>query len=863
MKARLVVILALLCGSGAAGAYAEQQYYLPQVVDGRFERGSYRTTFVLFNNTDANVTLSLKLTSDAGAPLTVGIDHLGRASAFDVFLAAGATEILQTDGTGPIVTGAASVTASANIGVSAIFTNFDADGRYLAEAGVGSSEAQTDFVLPVDTTGLFNTGLALFNPGTGSASITAELRDTDGQTVASANIDLAGKAHVAQFVAGANQLFPSVAAFQGTLRVQSSAPVSALVLRQNEAPLSYTSLPVVPAGASTLTRTLAHVANGSFDGGAFKTSFLLFNLSPGAGSAVLTLTRNDGTPLAVSIPGKGTASTFNITLPARGSAFLQTDGTGALEQGAATITSSAPLGASGIFTVFSPQGAFQTEAGVSDSPVLSTLTFPVDMTGTFQTGFAFFNPGTAAASVTLKLLDANGVPTGARSVFPIDPKKHTAKFVAELFDTAPNFKGTVSVSSTAPVAALTLRQNLTPLSYTTLPTAAGISAGSTSAPLLLSKTESGLSITGNSTFDETLAAGFRLAGQAGGPGQLHDIVAVRADGAVYAGEVNSETTRYMIAVPAGTYRLKACFEPEGSGAAGSLMMVYTDAASFQVSADTEHNITLLSVPLYSVSGAITGFSGLPSGSAPKIVFTSGDSTVQGSFDVGADGTYRGLLPDGNYAAGFSEGAVEFTQFQHEELAVYSLGTTTVSGGPVTVSFPSPSTAKVSGTVRAAWLGQFAFGINVSATDRAASRPDLCIVPPAQSGATADPAGQYQMILARDRSYGIQAAVPLFQGSRRLGTVDFPVNPAVLNLGSDATYDFNLPPLPAQVTLAGRVTDRLGRGVAGVTVAAYTETISDTPNASYSATAVTDAEGKYTVTVLSGSNYQLTFFPPQQ
>ncbi len=863
MRARSAVIVALLCGFAAARAQAEEQYYLPQVVDGRFERGSYRTTFVFFNNTDANVTVLLKLTGDAGAPLVVGIDSLGRASEFNIFLAAGATEILQTDGTGAIVTGAASVTTSAKIGVSAIFSNFDADGRYLTEAGVGGAEPQTDFVLPVDTTGLFNTGLALFNPGTSQAVITAELRDSGGQTVASANVDLAAGGHVARFVAGSGQLFPSVAAFQGTLRVQSSAPVSALVLRQNELPLSYTSLPVVPAGASTLTRNLAQVATGSFDGGVFKTSFLLFNLSPGAANAVLALTRNDGTPLSVTVPGKGTASTFNISLPGRGAAFLQTDGSGTLEAGAATVTSTAPLGASAIFTVFDPQGAFQTEAGVGDSPALSTLTFPVDMTGALQTGFAFFNPGAAAATVTLRLLDANGVPTGARSVFTLDPKKHTAKFVAELFDTTPNFTGTVSVSSTAPVAALTLRQNQTPLSYTTLPSAAGISAGSAAAPLLLSKTESGLTFTASSTFDETLGAGFRLTGQTGGQGQLHEIVAVRADGAVYSGEAIPETGRYVIAVPAGAYRLKGCFQPEGSGASGSLMMTYTEAALFQVSADTEHNITLPAVPLHSVSGAITGFSSLPSGSGSKIVFTSGDSTAQGSFDVGADGSYRGLLPDVNYVAGLSVTGIAFPPVQHEDLAVYSLGTTTVNGGPVTVSFPSPATAKVSGTVRAAWLGQFAFGITVNATDRAAPPPDICILPPADSAATADPAGQYQIILARDRNYGMRAAVPLLKGSLRLGTVGYPVSGAALNLGADAPYDFNLPPLPAQVALAGRVTDRLGRGVEGVTVAAHTETLSDTPNASYSASTVTDAEGKYTLTVLSGSHYQLTFLPPLQ
>ena len=243
MKARLSVLFVLVILGGVAGAFADEQYYLPQVADGRFDGGSFRTTFVLFNNTDADGNANVKLTADDGGPLTVGIAGLGRVSEFNVFLAKGATEIVQTDGSGSLVVGAANVTASAKIGVSAIFTNFDAAGNYLTEAGVGNSEPQTEFILPVDTTGLFNTGIALFNPGTGTATVTLELRDTGGQPVGNTSIDLGAKSHLARFVSGSGQLFPSAGARQGTLRVQSSVPLSAVVLRQNQTPLSYTSLP--------------------------------------------------------------------------------------------------------------------------------------------------------------------------------------------------------------------------------------------------------------------------------------------------------------------------------------------------------------------------------------------------------------------------------------------------------------------------------------------------------------------------------------------------------------------------------------------------------------------------------------------
>ena len=605
------------------------------------------------------------------------------------------------------------------------------------------------------------------------------------------------------------------------------------------------------------------MANGSFADGKFKTSFLLFNVSSNSASAVLSLTKDDGTPFPVTIEGRGTSNTFTVALPGRGSAFLQTDGSGALTAGAAVITSNAPVGAAGIFTVVSPDNAFRTEAGVGDSPVLPAFTFPVDMTGTFETGFAIFNPGTTSASVTLKLLDADGVPTGARTTIPLDGKKHTAQFISGIFDTTPAFRGSVTVSSTAPIAALTLRQNGSPLSYTTLPVAAGISAGGTSAPLLLTRTDSGVTVTQDTTFDASLSSGFRLSGRAGNPGQAHVIAAERSDGVLFTGQLNSEEGTYVVAVPAGTYRIRACYQPDAAGSDG-LMVTHSESSQFQVSADTVHDVSFPPVPVFPISGSISGFASLPPGTLPQIVFTSADNNVQGAFAVASDGSYHGVLPNGSFAVGYTDSSVTLSPVQHEDLAIYNLGATTVSGAGVAANFTAPATAKVTGVVRASWLGQFAFGINVFARDTAATFPTTftCVVPPAETGAAADPAGQFQMILARDRNYAMDAAVPLLSATKRnVGSIGFPNTPGTLSLGSDSTYNFSLPDLPGQVILSGRVTDRLGRGLEGVTVRAYSDALTSTPNINFTAVGATNADGKYSLTVVSGSNYQLLFAPP--
>lgn len=117
------VVLALLLASLSLSqsAFSQSRYYLPQIANGNYGTGSYRTTFVLFNNASTPTTATLELTDDEGNPLAVTTD--GKTdSQFVCPLPAGGSKTIQTDGQGNLVTGAARVTATAAIGVSAIFT---------------------------------------------------------------------------------------------------------------------------------------------------------------------------------------------------------------------------------------------------------------------------------------------------------------------------------------------------------------------------------------------------------------------------------------------------------------------------------------------------------------------------------------------------------------------------------------------------------------------------------------------------------------------------------------------------------------------------------------------------------------------
>ncbi len=861
---RIILAIALLALWRAGSASAQESHYLSHIANGAVSEGSFRTTFVIFNNTNTDLTANVKLTGDGGAPLTLTIAGIGSQSEFSVFVPAGGTQILQTDGSGALVTGAAAVSAPAGIGVSAVFGIYDRNGNFVTEAGVGSAPQLTNFVAPVDTTGQFNTGLALFNPGNNGTSITVILQDTSGNMVDQTTLSLPARGHLARFVAGGGQLFPAAAGVRGTLLVRSDSPVAALVLRQNQEPLSYTSLPVVATGSSRTTLNLAQVANGSFQSGSFRTTFLIFNLSATPSVVSLSLTSDDGSPFPVTIPDYGTRSTFTFTLQPSGSVFLQTDGSGPLTAGAATIVADAPVGASGIFTVFDDHGAFQTEAGVGDSQVMSASTLPVDIAPGFDTGVAFFNPSVSSTTVKLKLLDVNGALYDPGTSIDLVRGGHTAKFVSQLFPGVGSFRGSLTVLAPSGVAALTLRQNTTPLSYTTLPVVAGAAAGKAPPAPVLPDLQAGIAAASDITIDRVLANGFRLTGHINAPGSVGTVIARRADGKIFSGVFDPDTGRYLIAVAAGTYTLKVSYQVVDASGLNRVSLAYVDASPVQVTEDTTRHITLPSPQLFGLTGNVAGLERLPEQTDAAVVFTSPDNLIQAAFPVAAGGGYAGALPNGNYQSSVIVPLVSFTGIQNQSLALYNLGSVNLDGGPVALNLTIPATARISGAVRAGWLTGPAFGIQVSAADRTAptvSDFDL-ISAPSTNVADADTAGQYQIALIPGRAYDFGLTLPYFDGSRRLGTISYllPTNP--VTPGSVTIVDFPLPDLPVRVTIKGRITDTMGVGLADVGVTASTQAVTGAPGMGFSASTLTDANGNYSLSIFSGSGYQLQAVPPK-
>jgi hypothetical protein len=854
MKHRFLPFAAfLLLISFAAGASAQDNYYyLPQIANGDYGTGIYKTTFVLFNNSNSTVYAFMDLTDNDGNPLAMTISDYGTDSSFYFTLPAGATKFLQTDGKGSVTTGVATVYASSSIGVSAIFSIYDSSGHYKTETGVGNSEPQTSFMLPVDSTGSFNTGLALYNSSYDVADITLTLRNTSGAIAGTASLQMDPGQHVAKYVSGTDQFFPSAGAMQGTLSVESSVPIAALVLRQysSSTALSFTTLPAFPTSSTETTLHLAQVG----DGGGYQTSFLIFNISSSPANVTINLKNDGGNAMNVTMLNGSSGSTFTVNNLAPGaSAFLQTDGKpSSVSTGAATITSNVPVGASGVFTITSG-GVFQTETGVGDSPLLSSFTIPVDITGTFNTGVAFFNPGSTTATIKLRRLDDSGAQIGSEVTYPSAPLPalgHTAVFIGQVFGVA-NVRGSVAINSSTPIVAMTLRMNDSPLSYTSLPVVSGVSAGGGgAATTLLEKIESGINATTNITKNETLNSGYKLSGTVTGSTATGSVIAQSGQTQAFSGTISSG--RYQIVLPAGTYNLTAMYAPNGI-ASNTLIITSTVASGVTVTADTTRDITLPATTLYTVTGTVNGLGNFGATTGMEMHFTTANGSINGSFPLSAGGSYSGSLPAGSYAVGVDVSMNFNATGQNQSLGIYNLGNATIGGNTSLPAYSIGSLVKLSGMVKGVSIPVTGIGISATTSNEAivsTSNADMLTA-------------QYQALLPPN-TYNVNMTMAMIQGTSWMGSITYPLNPTALTLSKDTSgYDFTVPSLPPRVTISGKVTDSDGSPVSGAAIILYCESVTSVPNLSFVNSAQTDSSGNYSVSVLSGTDYTIAFMPPTQ
>ncbi|HEV8132246.1 MAG TPA: cohesin domain-containing protein [Acidobacteriota bacterium] len=212
------------------------------------------------------------------------------------------------------------------------------------------------------------------------------------------------------------------------------------------------------AGANELL--FPQIANGSFPGGSFVTTLIFVNRTGALTTGEARFFKSDGTPFSVKLTDGRSGSSFTFTVAEGGSAFLQTDGSGALSAGYARISATGPLGGTILFSQLDGAGKTIAEAGVGASAPGTRFSIPVlYQKGAADTGIAFANVSSQTAELALTLRDKTGAIVNSQKASLL-PGQHLPRFATEFFTSLASqsdFSGSIEASAPVAVSAVALK----------------------------------------------------------------------------------------------------------------------------------------------------------------------------------------------------------------------------------------------------------------------------------------------------------------------------------------------------------------------------------------------------------------------
>ncbi len=250
---------------GAVCGIAQNTFYYPHIADGKHDENYFwRTTIYLSNNAagGAAVDGTITFTKTTGVPFELSFTDqngapAGSGATISFSIPAGQTRRYVSAGNKtPLTSGFATVRASGSLGGTAIFSYVRTNGQLISEAGVPASTLAPEQAVVVDISdlaegGRFDTGIALANPGTTDASVSLQLINSDGQTVASSTRQLPAGRQESMFI-GAGLFIPAPPPLIGALKIISNTPLAVTALRTDPTYQLYTTLPpsILAPGAS-------------------------------------------------------------------------------------------------------------------------------------------------------------------------------------------------------------------------------------------------------------------------------------------------------------------------------------------------------------------------------------------------------------------------------------------------------------------------------------------------------------------------------------------------------------------------------------------------------------------------------------
>jgi hypothetical protein len=226
-----------------------------------------------------------------------------------------------------------------------------------------------------------------------------------------------------------------------------------------------------------------HIANGVLGGSTvWKTTIFLTNpASSGTATGTITFTRDNAIAGGAGAPfstisfvdengATSTGATISFSIPGGATRKYTSTGGGEYGGGFATVSSSAPVNGTAIFTQFDSGGRLVAEAGVPAVSAVPGQAIFVDTIGGFHIGVAYANPNSASAQVSLSLINSIAA-TVRTTTQTVGPGNHLAAFTSEMFPGQDPLVGTLRISSAAdtPLAAIALRFDPSFSVFTTLP----------------------------------------------------------------------------------------------------------------------------------------------------------------------------------------------------------------------------------------------------------------------------------------------------------------------------------------------------------------------------------------------------------
>jgi hypothetical protein len=431
----------------------------PQVANGSFGEYFFRTSIILVNNSAENAAGKVCFYDADGVPMAVPLEPGDTIDTWQFNLPAKSSYVLKTNGSGSGASGYAIVMSDTPVAGSTVFSQYGADGNLVTEAGVRSGSIMDFFAIPVDTTGDFNTGLAVLNSESAApVGMYLRLLDSTGRTIASRTMTLEPGRQISRFVFGADQLFPNAGKFRGSLQVFADSPLTTVALRSSSKTLTTLMPSPVNQSYEAASQLFPQVVVGS-SGPNYRTSVMLMNTGYFSLNGSIRFTRSDGTPMSVSI-GTVQSSVHTFSIAPLSTLFLEASSPGSLETGYASVTADHGFGGAAVIAQYGAAGVLECEVGVGPAGKYSHFYVFAENENGYNTGVALANPGSVNATLDYELrpsaADAKALHNG-----PVALKsgQHRADLVSGLNQLFPTFSGlgTLEVTSAVPIPAIALR----------------------------------------------------------------------------------------------------------------------------------------------------------------------------------------------------------------------------------------------------------------------------------------------------------------------------------------------------------------------------------------------------------------------